>query len=696
MALRLLSVRWAASVTVVLGVVVGASCLVADDELGSERGPVALRQPLIVGVTTDSFPYGYKSDDGQWTGFSVDLLDAVAAEMGLQIHRVAAPGKDLQARFKGGEFDFMQALSQTPEREAYADFSVPYLTLQGNLFVAKRGSRIAHIEDLNGRKFAIIGVGSIGERFLAEQNLHVDPVYVSSSEDALVLVDKGECAATFVAHLTALAVIDRAGLRNVTTFGRPFADYDIRHCYAVHKGDRQLLARLNEGLAILQRKGTYDEIYRKWFGRFGGTVFTRQQVIGYGMVLLSVALVAALLALQRQRMLRHRIARQSEELARQQAILQALYDNVPMAMCVLENSADGRRVLSINRQAEALFRVSAAEAAGRFLRDVPADPEWFQVVADLLGQHRVERGLVRAERILAASKRRLVVSVLPLVPGPDGRERTCVLAEDVTAARALDEEVAQSRRLRAVGELVGGIAHEFNNLLTPVMLKVAEIRMERSGDEKLRDDLRPISDAARRASDLTQRLLAFGRKGEVAAEEVNVATVVDGCVTLLRSTIDRRIALTSRVPPRLPPVKISSNDLNQVAINLILNARDTLMEKLPHADAGFVPEIRVEGFFQPPNPGAGGAAADGWVRLTVSDNGLGMAPEVRERVFEPFFTTKETGKGAGLGLATVWHLVAQHGGRIEVESTPGAGSQFHVFLAVAGPGTASADPAGVP
>jgi len=664
--------------------------LVADDEGGLERPTLSLRQPLIVGVTTDSFPYGYRDDDGQWTGFSVDLLDAVAAEMGLQLRRVAAPGKELQARFKAGEFDMMQALSQSPERDTYADFSVPYLTLQGTLFVQKRNSPITRLEDLNGRKFAVIGVGSIGERFLSANNLRVEPVYVSSSEDALVLVDKGECVATFAAQLTALAVADRARLRNITSFGRPFADYDIRHCYAVHKGDQQLLARLNEGLAILQRKGVYDEIHRKWFGRFGGTLFTRQQVIGYGMVVLSVALVAALLALQRQRTLRRRIARQSEEFARQQAVLQALYDNVPLSMCVLENSAEGRRVLSLNRQAEALFRVGAAEAAGRFLRDLPAEPEWVELLADMLGRHRADRGLVRDERLLPTSKRRVVVTVLPLVAGQDGRERTCVLAEDVTAARALDEEVAQSRRLRAVGELVGGIAHEFNNLLTPVMLKVAEIRMDRSGDEKLRDDLRPISDAARRAADLTRRLLAFGRKGEPGPEETNVATVVEGCCSLLRSAIDRRIVLTNRVPPRLPPVRLGATDLNQVALNLILNARDTLMERIATGAGNFVPEIVVEGAFVPPDPRD--AAPAGWVVLTVADNGMGIAPAVRERIFEPFFTTKDVGKGSGLGLATVWHLVSQHGGRVEVDSTPGAGSRFRVYLAVAPASAARAEP----
>ncbi len=661
--------------------------------------PLSERQPLVVGVTTDSFPYGYIDKDGRCTGFTVDLLDAVARVMNLRIIRVTAEGRVMQQRFRDGEFDFLQALSQTAEREVYGDFSVPYLTLQGALFVRKSSTPIHTLDDLNGEKFAVIGAGSIGEQFLRDHHLRVEPVYVSSTEDALRRVERGECAATFGSLLTALSAMERRNLRDIQVFDRPFADYDIRHCFVVHKGDARVLARLNEGLAILQRTGEYNRIYDQWFGHFTAPMISRQQVINYGVALLAVAFVAASAGFLHQRALRHRITRQAAELASQQALLRALYDNIPFSMCVLEAAPEGPRVLSINRQAGPYFGVLPGDAAGRLVRELPMDREWAACLGELLQPGRGTAELVREERNLETLRRRIVVTLVPLAPGPTGHARLCLLAEDVTERRSLDDEIAQSRKMRAVGELVGGIAHEFNNLLTPIALKTGQIRLEWPHDQRLHEEIGLIAGAVQRAADLTRRLLTFGHKSEVRAEAVRIATVVDSCFALLRLTVDRRIDWENEVPSDLAPLYLNPTDLNQVVLNLVLNARDTLLEKLAGEPANWTPTIRVEAVHipvgaSPQVPGwKGPGDLLGWQRLTVRDNGLGMATEVCERIFEPFYTTKEVGRGTGLGLAIVWQLVHDSGGRIEVESKPGLGTAFHVFLPVTPVPAATAGPA---
>ena len=172
------------------------------------------------------------------------------------------------------------------------------------------------------------------------------------------------------------------------------------------------------------------------------------------------------------------------------------------------------------------------------------------------------------------------------------------------------------------------------------------------------------------------------------AEAIRLSTVVDGCFALLRLTVDRRINWENEVPADLAPLYLNPTNLNQIILNLILNARDTLLEKLAAAPPDWIPAICVQAVQLPTGtnaPFSGWKASGtvlGWQRLTVRDNGLGMVPEVRERVFEPFFTTKEVGKGTGLGLSIVWQLVHDCGGRVEVESTPGQGGAFHVFLPV--------------
>lgn len=650
--------------------------------------PLAERQPLIVGTASDSFPHGYCTSDGTMTGFSYDLLNAIAEVMNLRIERVVLPGRELQARFKAGEFDLVQALSQSPDREAFADFSVPFLAMQGSIFIQKRGSPIRRLEDFNGRKFAIIGAASIVEKFMRDHAITIEPVLVSSSEEALRKVDAGECAGAFLSRLTALSVIDRHDLGNVQVFGRPFDGYDVRHCLAVHKGDHELLARLNEGLTLIHKNGEYDRIYGKWFGRFDAPLITRERVIAYGSLLLGLGLIAALAAYLRQRTLLRRIRGQTEELARQQALLQALHDHVPMGVAVLEVlPGPTHRILTANQQCATLLGVPAADCrAGARLEALPLSSGWRDVLQGLLT--RPEPPVpAPEEHSPAGSGRRFAVTRVPLPANPDGLRRTCLLIDEVTARRNLEEEIAQSRKLRAVGELVGGIAHEFNNLLTPILLKADSLRHDLEGHRLAQEDVGLIIQTTQRAAELTRRLLTFGRKTEARIESIHLAAAVDSTFALLRLTVDRRIEWQNAVPPELPPLQLNPTELNQVIVNLILNARDTLLDKLaqkPDRHA-WTPRIDITACALPGDHLAGRVAerpALGWQRLTVSDNGLGMPPEVRERIFEPFYTTKDVGKGTGLGLATVWHLVHFAGGLVEVESSPGEGSRFHVYLPV--------------
>jgi signal transduction histidine kinase len=229
--------------------------------------------------------------------------------------------------------------------------------------------------------------------------------------------------------------------------------------------------------------------------------------------------------------------------------------------------------------------------------------------------------------------------------------------------------------------MVGGIAHEFNNLLTPIVLKVEMLREERESDTGLRRELEVISGAADRAATLTRRLLTFGRKGEQEPVEVRLADVVAANVDLIRPTCDARVELVVEVPPNLPSLVQNPADLHQIILNLMLNARDALHDKLQgHGDGPARLTLAVEPI------GSGNGHGPSGQRIVVGDTGVGMPREVLERIFEPFFTTKEVGRGTGLGLATVWHLVQTCGGRVDVESTPGFGTTFRVDLPSNGEG----------
>lgn len=378
--------------------------------------------------------------------------------------------------------------------------------------------------------------------------------------------------------------------------------------------------------------------------------------------------------------------RQSEQ------VLRALYANLPHALGVVEHAGGGWRVVSLNPEALRLLALDSEPAAGVMLVDLGLAPERLLQWTALFTRSVAQGSAFKTEMQSVDGHRDYAVTVVPL-GYVAGNARSCFLVEDITDRKHKDAELAQSRRLRAIGELVGGIAHEFNNLLTPILLKSDLLQMQRSYDVTLLNELRVITEAARRSAALTRRLLTFGRKNDARPEWVDVRALVDSVLELVRHTIDRRIRIECLLPAGLPKIHLVPGDLHQILINLFLNARDTLMEKLSSSDLApaWIARITIDAqvlpadAVEPTSATSLRAPIERWVRLIVRDSGLGMERDVLERIFEPFYTTKQVGKGTGLGLATVWHLVTDLGGRIDVESIAGEGSTFLVSLPVRPP-----------
>ncbi len=250
------------------------------------------------------------------------------------------------------------------------------------------------------------------------------------------------------------------------------------------------------------------------------------------------------------------------------------------------------------------------------------------------------------------------------------------MIDDVSERKAAEEQLRQAQKMEAVGQLTAGIAHDFNNLLMGLLgyAELARRDLEERGATSTLEFVKRIEEAGTRAAALTTQLLAFGRRQTLAPTTVNLDRLVGDTIALLRRIVDERIEIVCRLDPQAPPVKADMNRIEQVLFNLVLNARDAM-------PSGGTITIETR------------AAGDGVVVISVADTGVGMTPEVRERIFEPFFTTKPVGQGTGLGLATVWGIVTQSGGRIDVESEAGRGSTFSVSLPV---DAAAAAPAAEP
>lgn len=236
----------------------------------------------------------------------------------------------------------------------------------------------------------------------------------------------------------------------------------------------------------------------------------------------------------------------------------------------------------------------------------------------------------------------------------------------------LQEQIIQVQKMEAIGQLAGGVAHDFNNLLTPIM-GYSQMELQKNHEDKqLHNRISEIYEAAERAAGLVHQLLAFSRKQVIEPKVINVNEMILNLEKMLKRLIGEHIELETLMAPNLGLIMADPTQVDQLIINLVVNARDAL----PNGGK-IVVSTSNDSNFSVDNTES---KSQRWLRISVSDNGTGMSEEVKARIFEPFYTTKDVGAGTGLGLATCYGIITQNGGHIEVDSTLGQGTTFHIYL----------------
>jgi two-component system, cell cycle sensor histidine kinase and response regulator CckA len=362
--------------------------------------------------------------------------------------------------------------------------------------------------------------------------------------------------------------------------------------------------------------------------------------------------------------------KQSEEaLRRSEQTYRLLFERHPSPMWVYD--PDTFRFLAVNDAAVATYGYSRDEFLRMTIADIrpPEDVPALEATRTDAGRGRVEDDTWRHTKSDGTTIDVAIVS--DTIYFGDKRARI-VLAQDVTEQRRLAEQLRQAQKMEAVGQLAAGIAHDFNNILT-VISGANALLLRDIHDQPLRERVRQVGHAAEHAAKLTQQLLAFSRQQVLRPVPTDLNTAVDETLQLVSRVIGEDIQLEPRLEPDIEPIVFDRNQLQQVILNLCVNARDampaggTLTIRTANVeldDASAAAHLDV-------TPGA-------YVLLEITDSGVGMDAETKKRIFDPFFTTKET--GTGLGLATVYGIVQQSGGNIWLDSEPGKGTSFKVFL----------------
>jgi PAS domain S-box-containing protein len=250
-------------------------------------------------------------------------------------------------------------------------------------------------------------------------------------------------------------------------------------------------------------------------------------------------------------------------------------------------------------------------------------------------------------------------------------------SNDITKQKQMEDRLRHMQRMETVGQLAGGVAHDFNNLLTPILGYSELILLELSEEDPKYKEIKVIREAAQKAKHLTQQLLSFSRKQVLEMQPVDLNQVITGFEKILKRTIREDTEILFNLQPGLHSILGDISQIGQILMNLSVNAQDAL----PNGGTIMIEtsNILVDDLYAQLNPDV---TEGDYVKLELTDNGMGMSDEVRKHIFEPFFTTKDEGKGTGLGLATVYGIVKQHNGYIEVYSETGHGTTFKIYFPV--------------
>ncbi|MBN1347921.1 PAS domain S-box protein [candidate division KSB1 bacterium] len=358
--------------------------------------------------------------------------------------------------------------------------------------------------------------------------------------------------------------------------------------------------------------------------------------------------------------------------------LNLVIDSANLWLCTIDENAN---ILIWNR---------AAEANSGYLRDevVGSNKIWQWLYPDKIYRTEIMRKIADMNQGRASfeefqttictksgERKMLYWSVKHLSGEKNDIMGVVMVGRDITEEKRLERQLMQSQKMEAVGRLAGGIAHDFNNLLTAILGNTELMLFDMAAGEPMRPDLEQIKRAAERAASLTKQLLAYSRKQPLQQKLIDISMIVENMQEMLKRIIGDDIKIILLLEKKLHRVKADPVQLEQILMNLVINARDAMPEggTLYIKSKNALIDKNYCKYFMFARPGK-------FVCLSVQDTGIGMDNPIKEQIFEPFFTTKAAGVGTGLGLSVVYGIIKQHQGWITVDSEPGEGSVFNIYL----------------
>lgn len=687
-------------ITASVAALMSATFLLIQGAVHAQTPPVSQDQTgrvYVAGISYDNPPYHFMDPTGKPAGFDIDLMRLVASAAGLKIDIRIGSTDDIRTSLKSGDIAMLAGTFQTEELKSTANFCTPYVLVSYSIF-AQKESQIASLDDIKG-KAIVVKRGDEMDVFAKTNALAARIATVETYEDALRLVAFGhyDCALLPTDAGRYIAKQQQSSSM-VECVGKQI--HRASYGFAVAKGEKDLLNQLNTGLNVVITSGQYKDLEDKWLADYvshgsGAPGFLGRHAVATGASVLAFLSLALLTSWLIRRQVSGRTANLKTSIGDLEKTTAALRAEKQSLVALLRNMPYGTIVLAgWNWDAEILYSNRAfVELFGYESEEIPT----LRSLATLLFpdenyRSRIESRWQSLESreggfSLSTSTRDGKNKHVDFLAGPVDDGRTIVMFNDITEKelleeerQRLDEQIRQSQKLEAMGQLAGGVSHDLNNLLVPILGNAQLLQMELGGDKEQSILAQEIVSAAKQAGELTKQLLTYARKGKFQIIPIDIHKSVREISSLLQRSIDKLIEVSYDLQAAKHVIMGDPSQIHGALLNLGVNARDAMPGggKLIFATRMVVADKETcRRLSHEITPGE-------YLEIRVSDTGSGMTKEVRQRLFEPFFTTKQTGKGTGLGLAAVFGCVKSHHGTITVDSEPGKGSTFSILLPAVG------------
>jgi len=638
-------------------------------------------------------PKVFTDESGHPSGIFIEILEEIAREEQWELVYVPCSWSECFAALEEGRIDLMPDVAFSQERERRLDFNEDQVIESWSQVYSHSWDTVNNLSDLDGKRIALLD-GSIQNNVLQDMmngfGYEVTFIQTDSYEEAFSLAAQGNADAAVSNHYFGDYAYQQYGLAKT-----PIVFNHASLYFAAAQGrNPDLLMAIGRNLRSMKSEpgSVYYRALAKWMERPPAVVIPRYLlwiIAGISVFLVLAFIIIALLRFKVRARTAHLLAA-NETLRESEEKYRSLFET--MAQGVVCQDAQGV-ITSANPAAERILGLPVDNMIGLKL----TDPLWnafnedgsafrkeeFPPIAALDTGRRVNGVIMGFRQPDKDAPCWILVDATPeFLQGETKPYRVHTIFADITERKRTEEalisqqrQLQQAQKMESVGRLAGGVAHDFNNLLS-VIMGFGEMVLEDLGNgHPHREALEHIVEAGLKARDLTRQLLAFSRKQDFDVHPLDINIVVKKFERMLSLAIGVKITLELDLCDEPCPVMADAGQLEQVFMNLAVNARDAM----PEGGRLGIKTSHVE-----PDKQSGAARADstqkGFVEVSITDTGSGMDRAVLEHLFEPFFTTKEEGKGTGLGLATSYGIIKQHGGSILVESDPGKGTTFRIYL----------------